>query len=102
MVLAAKNGSIMRLAVDIFAGLGAWCLASFFAVGAYAMLVDHWRERAVETTRPGASSTAKDGRTLGLVAPLSDREQPQDTPPSMLGRPTRSDSTPKVSRPLGH
>jgi hypothetical protein len=92
----------LRLAIYILAGLGVWCLASFFAVGVYAMLVDHWRTRAAKTTRPGTSSVGDNGRTLGLVAPLSDREQPQDTPPSMLGRPTRSDSTPKVSRPLGH
>jgi hypothetical protein len=60
-----------------------------------------WRERAVETTRPGASSSATDGRTLGLVAQPPGREQPATTPPEAgLTRPGRA--TPKVSRPTGH
>jgi hypothetical protein len=49
------------------------------------------------TTGPGASSTQEDGRTLGLVAPLSD-----PAPRPVANAHTGSGSTPKVSRPPGH
>jgi hypothetical protein len=87
----------MRLAVDIFVGLGVWFLVSFFAVAVWVLFVDLWRWRATKTTRPGAPPVRDTAHALGLVA-TPGREQPATTPPE--AGPTRPGrATPKI---LGH